>query len=61
MIGVGVEKSTSALLPPACDEFLYYDRLEGDGPPPVEETAPPSASRDAAALDALIAQTVAGL
>ncbi|MDM4784631.1 NYN domain-containing protein [Micromonospora sp. b486] len=27
--GVGVEKSTSALLPPACDEFLYYDRLEG--------------------------------
>jgi hypothetical protein len=24
-----VEKSTSALLPPACDEFLYYDRLEG--------------------------------
>jgi uncharacterized protein (TIGR00288 family) len=29
VIGVGVEKTTSALLPPACDEFLYYDRLEG--------------------------------
>jgi uncharacterized protein (TIGR00288 family) len=29
VIGVGVEKSTSALLPPACDEFLFYDRLEG--------------------------------
>lgn len=29
VIGVGVEQSTSALLPPACDEFLYYDRLEG--------------------------------
>ncbi|WP_129669692.1 PIN domain-containing protein [Phytoactinopolyspora endophytica] len=29
VIGVGVEKSTSRLLPPACDEFLYYDRLEG--------------------------------
>ena len=29
VIGVGVEHSTSALLPPACDEFLYYDRLEG--------------------------------
>src|ERR1051325_9302453 len=28
VIGVGVEKSTSALLPAACDEFLYYDRLE---------------------------------
>jgi uncharacterized LabA/DUF88 family protein len=35
VIGVGVEASTSRLLPPACDEFLYYDRLEGvDVPPP---------------------------
>ncbi|WBB81014.1 NYN domain-containing protein [Micromonospora sp. WMMD882] len=37
VIGVGVEKSTSALLPPACDEFLYYDRLEGVDIPPVRE------------------------
>src|SRR5699024_8470263 len=29
VIGVGVESSTSRLLPPACDEFLFYDRLEG--------------------------------
>jgi uncharacterized protein (TIGR00288 family) len=29
VIGVGVEKTTSAMLPPACDEFLFYDRLEG--------------------------------
>ncbi|MEV6490601.1 PIN domain-containing protein [Actinoplanes sp. NPDC051633] len=29
VIGVGVEKTTSRLLPPACDEFLFYDRLEG--------------------------------
>lgn len=29
VIGVGVENSTSQLLPPACDEFLFYDRLEG--------------------------------
>jgi uncharacterized protein (TIGR00288 family) len=35
VIGVGVEKTTSAMLPPACDEFLYYDRLEGvEVPPP---------------------------
>src|SRR4029079_1573313 len=33
VIGVGVEQSTSALLPPACDEFLYYDRLEGVATP----------------------------
>jgi hypothetical protein len=29
VIGVGVKDSTSAMLPPACDEFLYYDSLEG--------------------------------
>lgn len=29
VIGIGVENSTSRLLPPACDEFLFYDRLEG--------------------------------
>ncbi|MEO8477389.1 MAG: NYN domain-containing protein [Actinomycetota bacterium] len=35
VIGVGVKDSTSALLPPACDEFLFYDALEGveAGPP----------------------------
>ncbi len=27
VIGVGVEGSTSNLLPAACDEFLFYDRL----------------------------------
>lgn len=29
VIGVGLEGSTSRLLPPACDEFLFYERLEG--------------------------------
>ncbi len=29
VIGVGIKESTSALLPPACDEFLFYDTLEG--------------------------------
>jgi uncharacterized protein (TIGR00288 family) len=29
VIGVGMKGSTSAMLPPACDEFLFYDRLEG--------------------------------
>ena len=29
VIGIGVEASTSTLLPPACDEFLFYERLEG--------------------------------
>ncbi len=29
VIGVGVKDSTSAMLPPACDEFLFYENLEG--------------------------------
>jgi uncharacterized protein (TIGR00288 family) len=29
VIGVGLEASTSTLLPPACDEFLFYEKLEG--------------------------------
>src|SRR5215510_1536300 len=40
VIGVGVRASTSALLPPACDEFLYYDELEG-----IEPGQPRRASR----------------
>ena len=32
VIGIGVEASTSALLPPACDEFLFYEQLEGVEP-----------------------------
>lgn len=29
VIGVGIKGSTSALLPPACDEFLFYETLDG--------------------------------
>ena len=31
VIGVGVEGSTSELLPGACDEFIFYERLLGPG------------------------------
>jgi uncharacterized protein (TIGR00288 family) len=61
VIGVGVERTTSALLPPACDEFLYYDRLEGveirpartrTARPsrPVEPETPPAAAEPEADL-----------
>src|ERR671933_164569 len=33
VIGIGVKGSTSSLLPPACDEFLFYDRLPGVSEP----------------------------
>ncbi|RZS62711.1 NYN domain-containing protein [Xylanimonas ulmi] len=39
VIGVGVEKSTSRLLPAACDEFLFYDRLEGVDVPDSDDQA----------------------
>jgi uncharacterized protein (TIGR00288 family) len=29
VIGVGLKGSTSKMLPPACDEFIFFDRLEG--------------------------------
>lgn len=29
VIGVGLKGSTSNMLPPACDEFIFYDRLDG--------------------------------
>jgi len=50
VIGVGVAKSTSALLPPACDEFLYYDQLEGVEVPSPREPAPAQAGQAAPAL-----------
>lgn len=43
VIGVGVENSTSRLLPAACDEFLFYDRLEGVEVP--DETEPQGANQ----------------
>ncbi len=41
VIGVGLEASTSRMLPPACDEFLFYERLEGVNVP----TKRPSSGR----------------
>jgi len=42
VIGLGVQMSTSALLPPACDEFLFYERLEGVEVPKPRFIVPPS-------------------
>jgi uncharacterized protein (TIGR00288 family) len=64
VIGVGVKASTSALLPPACDEFLFYENLDGvepqrdrTPPPETEEVgeAPPQE------LATLITTTLSGL
>ncbi len=45
VIGVGIKGSTSALLPPACDEFLFYETLEGVDVPEPSSTRARSGSR----------------
>ena len=77
VIGIGIEASTSALLPPACDEFLFYERLEGVEPvqprqsdPRTREVGSRSRSRNPprksarpaeADLAMLVTQTLSGL
>ena len=72
VLGIGLRASTSAMLPPACDEFLFYESLEGVEVPQRKErkkktdgvaTAPPpeAPSVDTADLERLITQTLAGL
>jgi uncharacterized LabA/DUF88 family protein len=48
VIGIGVKGSTSSLLPPACDEFLFYERLPGVSEPASEEPKRPAASGNGA-------------
>jgi uncharacterized protein (TIGR00288 family) len=64
VIGVGVKGSTSSLLPPACDEFLFYDNLEGVDMRPVQppaETTEDGTGEGAPDLEALITTTLGGL
>ncbi|KAA3641145.1 MAG: NYN domain-containing protein [Armatimonadetes bacterium] len=66
VIGVGLKASTSRLLPPACDEFLFYENLDGVDIPQArvirrgtDEPAHPST--DLASLDSLVSRTLSGL
>src|SRR6266496_3339359 len=71
VIGIGVKGSTSALLPPACDEFLFYDRLPGvsePAPRPApqgQQEAPAdtrrNGGRDLQDVQRTLTQTLAGL
>ena len=65
VIGVGVKGSTSNLLPPACDEFLFYDNLEGvDRRSQAKEKADDGDNGDngdVPALETLITTTLGGL
>lgn len=63
VIGVGVKASTSALLPPACDEFLFYENL--DGVEPLRASEPPDeveqVDGSTPELASLITTTLSGL
>ena len=62
VIGVGVKGSTSALLPPACDEFLFYENLEGVDPQrPKEAKAADETGTETPELEKLISTTLRGL
>ena len=62
VIGVGVKGSTSKLLPPACDEFLFYENLEGVDPMrPKAAKVADDAATDTPELEKLISTTLRGL
>lgn len=60
VIGVGVKASTSKLLPPACDEFLFYDSLAGVDAR-TESTDSTSENGDVSELQSLVTTTMGGL
>ena len=63
VIGVGVKGSTSALLPPACDEFLFYDNLEGvdQRSQKAKKADKEDVAEDTPELETLITTTLGGL
>jgi uncharacterized protein (TIGR00288 family) len=64
VVGVGIEGSTSALLPGACDEFLFYERLLGTDSRPSKsggEEAGDAAPADLNDVARSVTQTLSGL
>jgi uncharacterized protein (TIGR00288 family) len=69
VIGVGLKASTSRLLPPACDEFLFYENLDGVDAPQArvvrrgrdEPEKAPETPQNLEGLEQLIGRTLSGL
>ena len=71
VIGVGLKASTSRLLPPACDEFLFYENLDGVDLPLTDtpqakvirrgKAEPAAPAKNLESLDGLISRTLGGL
>lgn len=60
VIGVGVKASTSKLLPPACDEFLFYDNLAGVDAR-ASEGGQTNDNGDSPELESIVTTTLGGL
>ena len=63
VIGIGLKASTSALLPAACDEFLFYENLAGVDEPDRKPAAQPERkpTTDTKAPETVIVPTLTGL
>jgi hypothetical protein len=76
VVGIGLRASTSRLLPPACDTFMFYENLEGvelpsrkpraakkagAAQPSREKEVPAERRGDLAELERTVSQTLAGL
>ncbi len=67
VIGIGLKASTSALLPPACDEFLFYESLDGVEIPPKggrsqkQQAAEEPEATEEEGLERLVTGTLSGL
>ena len=60
VIGVGVKASTSKLLPPACDEFLFYDNLAGVDARS-SSTASSNGQEESGSIESIVTTTLGGL
>ena len=62
VIGVGIRQSTSKLLPPACDEFMFYDNLVSDSDDEPKKKSRKSSDTPTPTSDiSLVTSTLAGL
>ncbi len=67
VVGIGLRDSTSKLLPAACDEFLFYESLDGVEVPQKgrrkskDVPTDKAPSSDVASLEQLVTQTLSGL